>query len=91
MKSMQSFGGIADAFVAKVDPKGSLVYSTLLGGIGLESYMGAYVAVDIERVVHVGGATNSTNFPLVTPLVPNPFQPALASPGKFDAWVVRIQ
>jgi hypothetical protein len=49
----------------------------LLGGTGLESCTGTYVAVDIERVVHLAGATNSTNFPLVTPLVSNPYQLAL--------------
>jgi hypothetical protein len=58
-------GGIADAFVAKFDPllfgAPSLVYSTLLGGSGLDSAVG--IAVDGSGNAYISGATFSTDYP----------------------------
>jgi hypothetical protein len=51
-----------DAFVAELDPSGSnLVYSTYLGGSGLDSGNG--IAVDSSDNAYVTGTTESTNFP----------------------------
>ena len=50
-----------DAFVAKVDASGALVYSTYLGGN--DDDVGAGVAVDSAGNAYVTGATTSTNFP----------------------------
>ena len=59
-----SFG---DAFVAKVNAAGSaLVYSTYLGGEGIED--GAGIAVDNAGSAYVTGNTNSANFPTLAPL-----------------------
>src|SRR5205823_6554294 len=61
-------GGGDDAFVTKVNPTGSvLLYSTYLGGNGLDGGYG--IAVDSAGNAYVTGATASTNFPTA-----NPFQ-----------------
>jgi murein DD-endopeptidase MepM/ murein hydrolase activator NlpD len=74
-------GGVQDAFVTKVDPGGNaLVYSTYLGGSGLEEGRGIAVYADSA---YVAGFTASTNF-----LTANPNQPALG--GMFDAFVTRL-
>ncbi|HEV8130970.1 MAG TPA: SBBP repeat-containing protein, partial [Acidobacteriota bacterium] len=55
-------GGDGDGFVAKLNPSGSaLVYSTYLGGSGLDGSVG--LAVDKDGSAYVTGGTNSTNFP----------------------------
>ncbi|MDE2149501.1 MAG: SBBP repeat-containing protein [Gammaproteobacteria bacterium] len=60
-----------DAFIAKLNADGSaLVYSTYLGGSGVES--GNAIAVDSGGDVYIAGNTNSTDFPTV-----NPFQSEL--------------
>ena len=55
-------GGAFDAFVTKLDPAGSIVYSTFLGGSGADGAMG----IDVDSVgnAYVTGSTNSDNFPL---------------------------
>jgi hypothetical protein len=62
-----SFGGLADVFVAKLNPAGSaLVYSTYLGGSDLE--VGNGIAVDPAGNAYVTGLTHSTDFPTANPL-----------------------
>ncbi len=53
-----------DAFVTKFDPSGNLVYSTYLGGTGVD--YGYAIAVDSAGNIYVTGRTDSTDFP-VTP------------------------
>jgi hypothetical protein len=63
--------GSFDAFVAKLNPSGSgLVYSTYLGGNGLD--WGNGIAVDAYGNVYVTGISGSTDFPTT----PGAFQPA---------------
>lgn len=58
-----SFGGVRDAFVAKLNPAGSgFVYSTFLGGSGQDIATG--IAVDARGNAYVTGSTNSVNFPV---------------------------
>jgi hypothetical protein len=59
-------GGGVDAFIAKVNPAGALVYCTYLGGSGDDR--GQAIAVDAQGNAYVAGATGSSNFPLVAPL-----------------------
>lgn len=54
----------ADAFVTKLDATGQTVYSTLLGGTGVEEGMG--LAIDGTGNAYVTGSTDSTTFPGVT-------------------------
>lgn len=75
-------GGTGDTFVTKFDAQGTaLVFSTFLGGGDEE--VGLSVKVNRGNI-YVGGATRSSNFPLV-----NPIQSGFGG-GTFDAFLVRI-
>ncbi len=71
-----------DAFVAKLDPAGSaLVYSTYLGGTGLDdSYV---IAVDGSGSAAITGLTSSTDFPAARPL-------QTGNGGGWDAFVAML-
>ncbi len=69
--------GSSDVFITKLNPTGSgLVYSTFLGGSGLENPgdevfgTGGTIAVDSAGIAHVAGATKSSDFPVVRPIQP---------------------
>src|SRR2546427_673046 len=56
-----SLGSTQDAFVTKLDPTGSkLLYSTYLGGSGLDQGNG--IAVDAVGAAYVTGSTSSADF-----------------------------
>jgi hypothetical protein len=72
-----------DGVVTKFSPTGSsLVYSTYLGGSGIEEAFA--IAVDSAGEAFVTGETGSTNFPTT----PGSFQPA--SPGGVAAYVTKL-
>ncbi len=74
--------GSADAYVAKLSPvRGTLDYSTYLGGGGLD--YGTAVAVDAAGQAFVGGYTDATNFPTLNPL-------QVAKAGSTDAFAARF-
>jgi len=76
-----SSGGGGDAFVTKLDPAGSaLVYSTYLGGSGLE--IGFGIAVDALDNAYVTGVTTSNNFPTTAG--------AFLHNGAQDAFVTKL-
>ncbi|MGH7813421.1 MAG: SBBP repeat-containing protein, partial [Candidatus Binataceae bacterium] len=79
-----TFGGVSDAFVAKFDPAlsgtQSLLYSTFLGGSGLDAGNG--IAIDSAGTAYVTGSTDSTDFPTT----PGGFQRS----GGGDAFVSEI-
>ncbi len=55
-------GGMSDCFVSKLNASGSaLIYSTFLGGSGLDTCTG--IAVDSAGNAYVTGTTYSTDFP----------------------------
>jgi len=60
--------GGADAFVARWDTSGMLVYSTLLGGD--RDDVGNGIAVDVSGNVYIAGTTSSANFPVVNAIQP---------------------
>ena len=70
-----------DAFVAKLDAAGKLLYFTYLGGTGNDEGRG--IAVGSDGCAYVTGWTESDDFPVV-----NGFQ-ATRSGGK-DAFVVKL-
>jgi hypothetical protein len=71
-----------DAFVAKIDPTGSrLVYSTYIGGSGLER--GFDIAVDQSGSVYITGRTQSPDFPTT-----NAWQTTYG--GSEDAFVLKL-
>jgi Beta-propeller repeat len=78
-----TFGGVFDAFVAKLSRDGSsLVYSTFLGGASVDEPSG--IAVDPQGQAYVIGSTQSGDFPAT----PGAFDTALD--GTEDAFVTKI-
>jgi hypothetical protein len=76
-------GGLADIFVAKIDLSlGRLVYSTYLGGRGIEG--ASSIAVDPTGNLYLTGLTSSPEFRTVKPLQPN------HGGGLFDAFVTKL-
>jgi hypothetical protein len=76
-----SLEGEFDAFVTKISPQGSLVWSTFLGGSAADH--GSGIGVDRAGFVHVGGTTSSGDFPTVRAVQGS-------SRGSGDAFVARI-
>jgi hypothetical protein len=79
-------GGFEDAFVMKLNPRGSaLIYSTYIGGSGSFGWeQGSGIALDLEGNVYVTGFTDSVDLPITL----GAFQPAFGEGG--DAFVVKI-
>ncbi len=78
---------VGDAFVAKINPTASaLVYSTYLGGSGID--YGRGIAVDKAGNAHVIGGTLSPNFPVTAGVL----QPLCGDPGCAlgDAFVAKL-
>jgi hypothetical protein len=76
-----TLNGVQNAFVTELNPTGTaLVYSTYLGGEGLDKGLG--IALDPSNNAYVTGQTTSTKFPSV-----NPTQAAFAggNSGQFDS------
>jgi len=73
--------GTTDAFVARLDPAGVLVWVTYLGGSGRDPMYGSRqilpadsvtdIAVDALGSVYVSGTTHSTDFPVVNAQQPS--------------------
>jgi hypothetical protein len=77
-----SFGGLEDAFVAKVAAGGApLLYSTYLGGSAEDGAVG--IAIDTSNNAYVAGWTYSSDFPTVKPL-----QGSFA--GVRDAFIAKV-
>jgi len=79
-------GGGTDAFVAKIDARGALAYSTLLGGSGGDH--GTGIAADAAGAAYVVGYTSSPNFPTANALQPASGGSAIGSAD--DAFAARI-
>ncbi len=73
--------GMGDAFVTKLSPTGTLVYSTFLGGMGSDIATG--ITVDSGGYAYVTGQTYSVNFPLALS-----YQSSLK--GYADAFVTKV-
>ncbi|MBI4529856.1 MAG: SBBP repeat-containing protein, partial [Deltaproteobacteria bacterium] len=77
-------GGNNDAFVAKLSPSGSLLFSTFLGGDGNDE--GRAIAADSAGSMHVTGFATSNDFPLISP-----FQASHAGGlPHFDGFVAKF-
>ncbi|MGH9667144.1 MAG: SBBP repeat-containing protein, partial [Bryobacteraceae bacterium] len=73
--------GYKNAFVARLNPSGNLVFSTCLGGSGSDS--GNAVALDSFGNAYVAGVASSTNFPVLSPY-------QAANRGGQDAFVSKF-
>jgi hypothetical protein len=75
--------GVADAFVAKLNPGATaLLYSSYLGGSGTDKGRG--IAVDDHGNIYLTGETDSNNFP-----VANAYQSVYGGPVR-DSFVTKI-
>jgi hypothetical protein len=82
-KTEGSCGG-DDAFLAKLDPSGSvLLYGTYLGGSRYDT--ATSVAVDPEGNVYLAGNTRSHDFPMYNALQ------SMHAGGEFDGFVVKLK
>jgi hypothetical protein len=75
-----------DAFVAKFDPNGALLYATFVGGNGEEYSPG--IAVDDAGNAYIVGWTYSANFPVTAGAFQTTFRPGFAL--GTDAFVTKI-
>jgi len=83
-----TYGGSGDGFVSVLDPSGFFnLYTTYLGGSGLDSAVG--VAVDPAENAYVSGTTQSPDFP-VTPGVFEGTYPTTNHPVAFLARIVPV-
>lgn len=55
-------GGLIDGFIASMDPKGALRWSTYLGGVEVDKVTG--LSVDVHGNLLLAGFTGSKNFPV---------------------------
>jgi uncharacterized repeat protein (TIGR01451 family) len=76
-----AFGGVYDAFVARLSTTGTKIYTTYLGGSGDDRANG--IAANSAGEAYVTGFTASTNFPTVTPL-------QIVNAGGFDAFITKL-
>ncbi|WP_437592842.1 SBBP repeat-containing protein [Sorangium sp. So ce1000] len=76
-----TYNGDNDAFVAKLNPQGALVYAGYIGGSG--SDFGRGIAVDWAGQAHVTGFTQSDDFPVE-------IGPDLTYNGQSDAFIVKV-
>ena len=80
-------GGIANAYITKIDASGSsLVYSTYLGGSDLDGALD--IAVDASGNAYITGVAVSTDFPTASPLFGSHAGGSSAYPS--DAFITKI-
>jgi uncharacterized protein (TIGR03437 family) len=75
-------GGTGDAFVAKWDRTGKLIYATYLGGSSQEQPQ--KIKVDAQGNAVVLGFTHSPDFPAVNPLPSGGYPPPDGNPMSFN-------
>jgi hypothetical protein len=81
----RTHNGKNDVFVTKLTPDGSgLVYSTFLGGSGIDQCRGG-MAFDKEGAIYLSGYTDSTNFPTTKGAIQRTFKG-----GYGDAFVAKL-
>ncbi len=77
-----TFGGLYDAFVSKLNPAGNgLTFSTFLGGTGADQANA--IALDSSGNIFVGGQTNSFDLPTQGPIQAH-------NTGGVTGWVTRL-
>ena len=81
-----ALGGMADAFVARLNAAGELVFSSFLGGSGDE--LGIAIDVGADGV-YVAGRTHSADFPIADPVQTDCAPAGSACEG--DAFLTRLR
>lgn len=77
-------GDFDEGYVLKFDPTGALAYASYLGGRNVDDL--AAIAIDDDGSVYLAGTTLSDDLPVTA----GAHQPALASPGAEDAFLVKL-
>jgi Beta-propeller repeat len=77
-----TYGGNGDAFVAKINPSGSLAYSTYLGGVGGERALA--IAVDQAGSAYVTGYNLNADYPQKDAMQAN------LNPASFESFVTKL-
>ncbi len=78
----RNFGGLYDGFILKMDSAlSSLIFSTYLGGSGYDVVRS--IAIDASDSAYVTGNSDSTDFPLMSPLQRHPG-------GSLDAFITKL-
>jgi hypothetical protein len=80
-----TLAGNHDAFAAKIDANGALVWTTLVGGSGMDACWGDGIALDRDGRIYVAGTTGSLDFPVTAP---DAVQSTFA--GVYDGFLVRL-
>ncbi|MFB3896052.1 MAG: SBBP repeat-containing protein [bacterium] len=84
-----SISSTDDAFITKLNPTGTaLVYSTFLGGNGLD--FGDRIVIDASGNAYVTGQTRSTNFPVTHSGYDQSYNGGSASAYAGDVFVTRL-
>jgi len=83
-----SLHGLSDAFVTKLNPDGSLAYSTYLGGVDTER--GNSIAVDSGGDAYVVGYTGSDDFPTLNAIQSTIGGGTCGASPCFDAFVTEM-
>ena len=78
-------GGTSDTFVAKLNPQGQVVWSTLLGGQGEGGSLAFSVAVDSQGYVYVGGRAEPG-----LPTTPGSLQPSYQGNSNSNAYIAKF-
>jgi hypothetical protein len=74
--------GFTDAFVTEVDSTGNMLFSTYMGGSGVD--VGNAIALDASGSVYVVGYTYSSDFPVTSGAVQT------ANAGQCDAFLFKL-
>ena len=75
-------GGGDEGWLTELNPTGSVVFSTYIGGSGADAVRGA--KIDSSGNIYLTGNTSSTNFPILNAIQPN------YGGGTSDAWVAKL-
>jgi hypothetical protein len=75
-------GGWSDAFVTKLGPSGAILYSTLVGGAGMD--IAVAITADSSGNAYIAGETTSSSFPN------NPPGAVTTNAGSIDTFVAEL-
>jgi hypothetical protein len=78
----QQLQGFTDVFVAKFNSAGALLFSTYMGGSGVD--VGNAIALDASGAIYVAGYTYSTDFPVTAGAI------QLINAGACDAFLFKL-
>jgi len=82
-----AFGGGTDGFITAMNPDGSMMMSSFIGGSSTDQ---GYGVLAVGDKVYVSGTTNSPNFPLKSPNADPSLPNQNAIAGASDIFTVRV-